>query len=69
MKKWRAYLESNASKAEPMQPVVKEIDRCELARVIQLDKVDDSLKIGTAGKILEERLKEEILQHRLKEMF
>jgi hypothetical protein len=37
--------------------LLKEKDKCDLAMVVDLAKVDDSLCTGTSGKIIEERIK------------
>ena len=47
--------------------VIKEQEKCDLAAVIDLSKVDDILLTGTSGKIVEERVKEEILMNRLRQ--
>lgn len=49
--------------------MIKERDRCDLAQFVELDKVDDCLTLGTSGKIIEERLKEEVFQFRLRQIF
>ena len=54
---------------KPVDPLLKEKDKCDLAAVIALEEVDDCLTTGTAGKIIEGRVKEEVLMHRLKQVF
>ena len=67
--KWKEYLKNHTFTLKPIDPLLKEKDKCDLAKVISLSEVDDCLTTGTAGKIVEERVKEEVLMHRLKQVF
>ena len=67
--KWKEYLQLHKNQLKPVDPLLKEKDKCDLAAVIALEEVDDCLTTGTAGKIIEGRVKEEVLMHRLKQIF
>jgi hypothetical protein len=67
--KWKQYLDANCKQAEPYDIILNERDKANLAFNIPLRSVDDCLLASTTAKIIEERVKDEVIKHRLRQIF
>jgi hypothetical protein len=67
--KWKQYLEVNCKQVEEYDCILNERDKANLAFNLPLRQVDDCLLASTTAKIIEERVKEEVIKHRLRQVF